>query len=186
MAWVARASSRRSWPLAVPWCRNVPAGSVQHECTTSRAATASLSTATVSKTSTCRFSTRNSGKWWSKSKLVCATAAGSCLFLGMSLHTTAFCETKPSNDGASAKAGVVPKVTLYQYRTCPFCCKTRAYLDYKGVPYRVVEVNPLFRREVKFSEYKCVPFIVAGDGTQVSSEMFRGLSLYLLCGTKIS
>lgn len=48
---------------------------------------------------------------------------------------------------------------LYQYATCPFCCKVRTFLDYYDIDYEIVEVNPLFRKEVKFSEYKKVPFM---------------------------
>lgn len=33
------------------------------------------------------------------------------------------------------------KLTLYQYVTCPFCCKVRAFLDYKGINYDIVEVR---------------------------------------------
>ena len=112
-------------------------------------------------------------KWSPRTKLLCATA-GSCLFLGYSLHSSAFCESLPrlSNDllTPNTKPSVpdnLPSLTLYQYRTCPFCCKTRAYLDYHEIPYTIVEVNPLFRREIKFSSYRKVPFIVSSDGTQV-------------------
>ena len=52
------------------------------------------------------------------------------------------------------------KLTLYQYQTCPFCCKLRAYLDYFGVPYTIVEVDPVFRGEIKFSQYKKVPILI--------------------------
>lgn len=48
---------------------------------------------------------------------------------------------------------------LYQYATCPFCCKVRTFLDYYGVDYEIVEVNPLFRKEIKFSDYKKVPLL---------------------------
>ena len=81
------------------------------------------------------------------------------------------CESKRcvSSDTSSARSSL-PKLTLYQYRTCPFCCKTRAYLDYTKIPYDIVEVNPVFKKEMKFSEYRHVPFVVANDGTQVSME----------------
>ena len=42
------------------------------------------------------------------------------------------------------------KFTLYQYQTCPFCCKARAFLDYYGVSYDVIEVNSVTRKQVKF------------------------------------
>ena len=63
----------------------------------------------------------------------------------------------------------VPKltVTLYQYQNCPFCGKVRAFLDYYGIDYTIVEVNPLWKKEISFSKYRKVPFIFA-DGKQVS------------------
>jgi glutaredoxin len=66
----------------------------------------------------------------------------------------------------------LPSIKLYQYQTCPFCCKTRAFLDYYGIDYEIVEVNPLFRREIKFSKYRKVPFIVCGDDAQVCFCMY--------------
>ena len=41
------------------------------------------------------------------------------------------------------------KFTLYQYQTCPFCCKARAFLDYYGVSYDVIEVNSVTRKQVR-------------------------------------
>ncbi|VDK73485.1 unnamed protein product [Litomosoides sigmodontis] len=38
---------------------------------------------------------------------------------------------------------------LYQYEACPFCCKVRAFLNYYGFSYDVVEVSPLTRKEIK-------------------------------------
>jgi microsomal prostaglandin-E synthase 2 len=56
------------------------------------------------------------------------------------------------------------KVTLYQYDVCPFCNKVKAMLDFHGVPYDVVEVNPLTKSEMKFSkEYRKVPVLVVDD-----------------------
>ncbi|OWF53661.1 prostaglandin E synthase 2-like [Mizuhopecten yessoensis] len=51
------------------------------------------------------------------------------------------------------------KLILYQYQTCPFCCKLRALLDYYGLSYDVVEVNSVFRSEIKWSKYKKVPIL---------------------------
>lgn len=48
------------------------------------------------------------------------------------------------------------KLTLYQYQSCPFCCKVRAYLDFKGLSYDVVEVNSVSRKELNWSKYKKV------------------------------
>ena len=44
------------------------------------------------------------------------------------------------------------KFTLYQYQTCPFCCKARAFLDYFGINYDVVEVNSVTRKQVSFEK----------------------------------
>ncbi|XP_038886379.1 prostaglandin E synthase 2-like [Benincasa hispida] len=62
---------------------------------------------------------------------------------------------------------LVPKdVVLYQYEACPFCNKVKAFLDYYNVPYKVVEVNPIFKTEIKWSEYKKVPVLMV-DGVQM-------------------
>ncbi|XP_071452329.1 prostaglandin E synthase 2 [Hetaerina americana] len=52
-------------------------------------------------------------------------------------------------------------LVLYQYPTCPFCCKVRAFLDYYGFSYSVIEVNPVLRQQIKWSEYKKVPILLA-------------------------
>jgi len=59
-------------------------------------------------------------------------------------------------------------VVLYQYETCPFCNKVRAFLDYYNIPYTVVEVHPLSKGEIKFSKtYSKVP-IVTVNGFQLN------------------
>eukprot|EP00887_Chlorella_sp_A99_P000269 scaffold13.g269.t1 len=73
--------------------------------------------------------------------------------------------------------GLPKEVIVYQYEVCPFCCKVKAFLDYHkargdrssapAIPYRVVEVNPLTKAELKWSEYKKVPVVVL-DGEQVN------------------
>lgn len=57
------------------------------------------------------------------------------------------------------------QLTLYQYKTCPFCSKVRAFLDYHGLPYEIVEVNPIMRKEIKFSSYRKVPILLANAGS---------------------
>lgn len=54
-------------------------------------------------------------------------------------------------------------LTLYQYKTCPFCSKVRAFLDYHGLPYEIVEVNPVMRQEIKWSTYRKVPILMVND-----------------------
>ena len=62
------------------------------------------------------------------------------------------------------------KVTLYQYDVqASLCNKVKAMLDFHGVPYDVVEVNPLTKSEMAFSkEYKKVLVLVV-DGTQINN-----------------
>lgn len=55
----------------------------------------------------------------------------------------------------------LPK-TLYQYTTCPYCCKLKAFLDYYKVEYSMTEVNPLTKKEVKENGYGKVPQLQIG------------------------
>ena len=48
-----------------------------------------------------------------------------------------------------------------------FClAKFSAYLDYYDIPYKVVEVNPISKKEIKWSDYKKVPILLV-DGEQL-------------------
>jgi len=82
------------------------------------------------------------------------------------------------------------KLTLYQYATCPFCCKARAFLDYMGLTYDVIEVNSVMRTQVKWSKYKKVPILVAetpnGEVLQLndSSMIISSLYSYLIDPSK--
>lgn len=100
-----------------------------------------------------------SSKFW---KL---TAFGGLLLSTGSLYLTRYTRNIQSTQCSSISK---PLFTLYQYQTCPFCCKTRAVLDYYGFDYKIVEVNPLSRKEIKFSKYRKVPILVSGK-VQVSN-----------------
>ncbi|RAL47397.1 hypothetical protein DM860_013362 [Cuscuta australis] len=83
---------------------------------------------------------------------------------------------------AHAKEPIPPNfrpndVVLYQYEACPFCNKVKAFLDYYDIPYKIVEVNPLSKKEIKWSDYKKVPILMV-DGTQMvdSSDIIDKLS----------
>ncbi|KAM3867921.1 prostaglandin E synthase 2 [Diretmus argenteus] len=73
-------------------------------------------------------------------------------------------------------------LTLYQYKTCPFCSKVRAFLDYHGLPYHVVEVNPVMRKEIKWSTYRKVPILMVDDEVQLndSSVIISSLKTFLV------
>ncbi|KAE9609442.1 hypothetical protein Lal_00020394 [Lupinus albus] len=77
----------------------------------------------------------------------------------------------------SENEGFNPKeVVLFQYEACPFCNKVKAFLDYYDLPYRVVEVNPMNKKEIKWSDYKKVPILTV-DGEQMvdSSDIINKL-----------
>lgn len=44
-----------------------------------------------------------------------------------------------------------------------FSCFQSAYLDYRNIPYEVIEVDPLRKKELKFSNYKKVPILIVGE-----------------------
>jgi len=64
-------------------------------------------------------------------------------------------------------------LTLYQYKICPFCCKTKSILSHLSVPFKTVEVNPLNKRQFKdiadvepLSDYRKVPVAVIEEDGQ--------------------
>ncbi|NP_956574.2 prostaglandin E synthase 2 [Danio rerio] len=73
------------------------------------------------------------------------------------------------------------KLTLYQYKTCPFCSKVRAFLDYHRLPYEIVEVNPVMRQEIKWSTYRKVPILMVNGTVQLndSSVIISALKTYI-------
>ncbi|KAM4876598.1 prostaglandin E synthase 2 isoform 1-T1 [Thomomys bottae] len=79
------------------------------------------------------------------------------------------------------------QLTLYQYKTCPFCSKVRAFLDFHALPYEIVEVNPVLRTEIKFSSYRKVPILTVQEGDNMkqlndSSVIISALKTYLVSG----
>lgn len=60
---------------------------------------------------------------------------------------------------ANDKTGL--NLVLFQYQTCPFCCKVRAFLDSNGLSYSLVEVDAVLRQGLKWSPYKKVPTLLA-------------------------
>jgi microsomal prostaglandin-E synthase 2 len=60
------------------------------------------------------------------------------------------------------------KPTLYGFQTCPFCWKVRSLLNWKGVDYSSVEVDPVTKAEIRWAGWKSVPVFVDADGTQVN------------------
>ena len=55
-------------------------------------------------------------------------------------------------------------ITLFEFRSSPYCEKVRLVLDIKGQDYQVVEINGLTRAELKgISTYPTVPVLKDGD-----------------------
>lgn len=55
-----------------------------------------------------------------------------------------------------------------------------AFLDYHDIPYKVVEVNPLSKKELKWSDYKKVPILTV-DGEQLVDSSGYSLLLHSFC-----
>lgn len=77
-------------------------------------------------------------------------------------------------------------IILFQFQTCPFCCKVRSFLDYSGLSYSVVEVDAVLRQSIKWSTSKKVPTMLVRtrDGEYVqlndSSVIISALTSYLI------
>jgi microsomal prostaglandin-E synthase 2 len=56
-------------------------------------------------------------------------------------------------------------ITLYQYQICPFCNRVKAFLDYNKLAYQTIEVNPVSKKEIKFSGFKKVPVATIDNHT---------------------
>ncbi|OEL16791.1 Prostaglandin E synthase 2 [Dichanthelium oligosanthes] len=97
------------------------------------------------------------------SRVMPAGVAGAVSF-SLTFATVAAAEAKAKERPPS---DLLPQnVVLYQYQACPFCNKVRAFLDYHDIPYKVVEVNPLSKKEIKWSDYKKVPILTV-DGEEL-------------------
>uniref|UniRef100_U5EGP9 Putative glutathione s-transferase-related protein n=1 Tax=Corethrella appendiculata TaxID=1370023 RepID=U5EGP9_9DIPT len=78
------------------------------------------------------------------------------------------------------------ELILFQFQTCPFCCKVRAFLDFNGISYSIVEVDAVLRQDIKWSKSKKVPTLLAKtkDGRYVqlsdSSTIISVISSYLI------
>lgn len=61
--------------------------------------------------------------------------------------------------GSKLLSGTIgSSLKLYQYNICPFCCKVKAFMDWRGLEYSAIDVNPLTKAEISFSkDYRKVP-----------------------------
>ncbi|XP_054275499.1 prostaglandin E synthase 2-like [Macrosteles quadrilineatus] len=135
---------------------------------------------------------------------VAGVGAGAILGGGYSFYSINKGNSPISNDGVGATSSVIQNfpgvsvsrrvfneadasglhLTLFQYPTCPFCCKVRAFLNFYGISYDVVEVDPVLRQQIGWSNYKKVPILLAKveNGYQQlndSSMIISALASYL-------
>ncbi|KAJ9448251.1 glutathione-S-transferase/glutaredoxin [Diplonema papillatum] len=77
-------------------------------------------------------------------------------------------------------------VTLYRYLTCPFCGKVRAFLDHYKIPYKCVEVDPLFKSQMKGLNYSKVPYLkVHKQGSDDTVDIADSYEIVSLLGEKM-
>jgi len=60
------------------------------------------------------------------------------------------------------------KPTIYTYATCPFSLKVKSLLKSRGIEFSNVEVDPMKKTELQWSDWKKVPVFVDIDGTHVN------------------
>ncbi|CAA6826390.1 MAG: Unknown protein [uncultured Thiotrichaceae bacterium] len=60
-------------------------------------------------------------------------------------------------------------LTLYQFQSCPFCGKVRAFMNHTGIEYDTVEVAPFGMKELDFTDHKKVPVLRDDDEIIVES-----------------
>ena len=109
------------------------------------------------------------GSWIVQTRLRTFSLAGLTSWASVQCFTTSVHAKDNTADKSASRKFELPSITLYQYQTCPFCCKIRTFLDYYGIEYTKVEVHPIFKREIGFSDYKKVPIVVVDDEIQVLS-----------------
>ena len=73
-----------------------------------------------------------------------------------------------STSSSTSSSALSPiNVTLFAYKICPFCCKTKSILKFAKVPFKAIEVNPLTKNELKVMEKSLVSKEDAGKKVEV-------------------
>ena len=67
-------------------------------------------------------------------------------------------------------------IQLFRYTTCPFCGRVKAFLDYLQIAHECVEVEPMFKGELKCSVYQKVPQLRLTAAACPASENENGSS----------
>ncbi|PWA84913.1 S-crystallin, Glutathione S-transferase (GST) [Artemisia annua] len=69
-------------------------------------------------------------------------------------------------------------VVLYQLEGCPLSNKVKVFLEYYGIPHKIMEVNPFYEREIKRSDFRKVPVLMVDgeklvNASDIIDEMFK-------------
>ncbi|XP_009772831.1 uncharacterized protein [Nicotiana sylvestris] len=122
-------------------------------------------TSTVARYSASSSKSSVRSNWYQPTRTAAHAVAGSVLF---SVAATTLTEE------VHAKEAVPPElrpkdIVLYQYEACPFCNKVKAFLDYYDIAYKIIEVNPISKKEIKWSDYQKVPIVIVDGETLLDS-----------------
>ena len=129
---------------------------------------------------------------WKTRAAVFAAVGGASFRSVWSTPTTKRALCSASVTTSAATSAVKPaahvddmEILLYQYQICPFCNKIKSFLDYYGLKYSTIEVNPLSKEEIKTNlsdqtDYKKVPIcVINGEVVCDSSVIMRKLQSML-------
>ncbi|OIT38829.1 PREDICTED: prostaglandin E synthase 2 [Nicotiana attenuata] len=122
-------------------------------------------TSTVARYSTSSSKSSVRSNWYQPTRTAAHAVTGTVFF---SVAATTLTEE------VHAKEAVPPElrpkdIVLYQYEACPFCNKVKAFLDYYDIPYKIIEVNPISKKEIKWSDYQKVPIVIVDGETLLDS-----------------
>jgi len=116
-----------------------------------------------------RSYSNNNGSQREYSSFNSAAAAGTFLSAASAAIYLNYINAEPVH-ASSIEEPVRPwhglSLELYMYYGCPFCSKLEAFLKFKQIPYKRIEVNAMTKSEVKaagkpYGGYKKVPFMIA-------------------------
>ena len=77
-----------------------------------------------------------------------------------------------STGRSSSEIGRLGRLFIYQYNCCPYCGKVKSVLDYYKIPYSLIEVGPVTKKQLpnraRFLHDRNVPILLAAktDGTR--------------------
>ncbi|XP_071721894.1 uncharacterized protein [Rutidosis leptorrhynchoides] len=136
--------------------------------------------ALLSTTSAAYNNSNNNSNFSSLARKTGITAHPSIVGSGVFFFSATASASSLAQDSPSLPKFAPKEVVLYQYEACPFCNKVKAFLDYNKIQYKVVEVNPISKKEIKWSDYKKVPILTVDgdhmvDSLNIINQLYRKL-----------